>query len=166
MRRSTRLDRMRNAALRSVVAGCLAVVGLVLVPLPAHAATPVHYSATCSNSGWFVKVTIKGPSTNTYKVIIEPHGKSRISGYFSSMWSDLWACINPPKGLTSTISTSLKQQLQCHAMFSAPVIGGWNTGPTWDLESDRTTQSNTVKQAYYSCNWPTSPYYGQASPGS
>ncbi|MFE6904015.1 LGFP repeat-containing protein, partial [Streptomyces sp. NPDC057717] len=75
-------------------------------------------------------------------------------------WQEVWTNTpNPLRLDTTDEAESLRKQYACHAAYAHQESdGGWNTGNSWDLESDLpnvswTYATNTLFVAIHHCNW-------------
>ena len=69
-------------------------------------------------------------------------------GTMSVSWNDAWECM-PGGTYWATGWDTYQQQLMCHDI--APF--GIGTGPTWDLEGQRSSTWNTWTWISNTCNW-------------
>ncbi|NDZ79566.1 DUF2599 domain-containing protein [Streptomyces sp. SID10853] len=75
-------------------------------------------------------------------------------------WQEVWTNTpNPLRLDTADEAESLREQYACHAAYASQESdGSWNTGNSWDLESDRPSVSWTYATdalfvAVHKCNW-------------
>ncbi|WP_413754340.1 DUF2599 domain-containing protein [Streptomyces sp. R-74717] len=98
----------------------------------------VGYSGT-TGTDWFKETRVEipvGTSDVVVRAVPTENGFINARTDFVGAWNQVWSLAPYPNGVRETEHRSMYEQFACHAKFADRGLdGGWNTGPSWDLES-------------------------------